>query len=71
MREFPVDPLPRAQIVDTNGAGDSFVGAFLAALVQGGSIDECVRAGCFLSREVVQRSGCTFPEQNEFIFRFI
>jgi sugar/nucleoside kinase (ribokinase family) len=29
-REYPVDILPVEQIVDTNAAGDAFVGGFLA-----------------------------------------
>ena len=29
---FPVDPIDHAKIIDTNGAGDSFVGAFFASL---------------------------------------
>ena len=47
-------------IVDTNGAGDSFVGGFFAALSLGESVLDCVRAGIALSGHVVQRLGCTF-----------
>lgn len=32
-------------IVDTNGAGDAFVGGFLSQLVCGKAVPECVRAG--------------------------
>ena len=32
--EFPVRDLTKEQIVDTNGAGDAFVGGFLAQYVQ-------------------------------------
>ena len=32
--EYPVTPLTEAEIVDTNGAGDAFVGGFLAQYIQ-------------------------------------
>jgi adenosine kinase len=59
MIEVPL--LDKSKIVDTNGAGDAFVGGFLSQLIRGKSIEECVRAGNYASREVIQRSGCTFP----------
>jgi adenosine kinase len=55
-----LDKIPKDKIVDTNGAGDSFVGAFYAALIQGKSVIEAVREGNKLAGHVVQRSGCTF-----------
>jgi len=58
---YPVDPLPRELLVDTNGAGDAFVGGFLSQLVQGKDFAECVRAGHYASRVIIQRSGCSFP----------
>jgi adenosine kinase len=64
---YLVDPLPKAQLVDTNGAGDAFVGGFLSRLAMGADYAECVRAGHFASRVIIQRSGCTFPSQCEFI----
>ena len=63
VEEYPVPALAKEQIVDTNGAGDSFVGAFLAELLQGKGFKEAINAGIYLSGEVVQRSGCTFPPQ--------
>jgi hypothetical protein len=32
--EFPVNAIPAEEIVDTNGAGDAFVGGFMSQLVQ-------------------------------------
>jgi len=64
--EFPVEALPKEQLVDTNGAGDAFVGGFLAQLLKGAPVGECVRAGHWASRVIIQRSGCTFPEQCDF-----
>lgn len=63
VRSFPVQPLPEDKLVDTNGAGDAFVGGFLARLVEGKSLEESVEAGHFASRVIIQRSGCTFPAE--------
>ncbi len=64
---YPVEALPVNQLVDTNGAGDAFVGGFLSQLVQGKDLSECVRAGHFASRVIIQRSGCTFPKECTFV----
>ena len=47
----------------TIGAGDAFVGGFLSQLVKGKEIADCVRAGHYASRVVIQQSGCTFPKE--------
>jgi adenosine kinase len=44
-KTYAVNPLKNEDIVDTNGAGDAFAGGFLAALVSGKSLDECVETG--------------------------
>jgi len=64
---FPVDRLPRELLVDTNGAGDAFVGGFLSQLVREKPISECVRAGNYAARVIIQHSGCTFPKDCGFI----
>jgi adenosine kinase len=64
---FPVDALPRELLVDTNGAGDAFVGGFLSQLALGKPISECVRAGNYAARVIIQHSGCTFPKECGFI----
>ena len=56
----PLDPIDKSKIVDTNGAGDSFVGAFFAGLVQGKSVTDCVKAGNNLAGIVICKDGCTF-----------
>ena len=63
--EFPVKLLPKDKIVDTNGAGDSFVGGFLAHLLMGDAIADCVEAGHAAARVVIQHTGCTFPRHEK------
>lgn len=64
---YDVDPLPKEMLVDTNGAGDAFVGGFLAQLYLKKPIAECVRAGHWAARTIIQRSGCTFPKECNYI----
>jgi len=59
--EFPVLLINSSEIVDTNGAGDAFVGGFLAAMIKGKSTSECVRAGQYTAREIIKQAGCTLP----------
>lgn len=79
--QVSVDPLEKGEVLDSNGAGDSFVGGFLAKMsliesVQNNTkesviqhsqeeITEAVQAGNLIAREVVQRYGCTFPTAKE------
>lgn len=64
--EYPVIPIKPDDIVDTNGAGDAFVGGYLSQLVQGKPIEDCVRCGNYAANLIIQRSGCTFPEKPTF-----
>jgi adenosine kinase len=66
VRYFPVIPVPKERLVDTNGAGDAFVGGFLSQLVAGKPVEECVRAGNYAANVIIQRSGCTFPDKPAF-----
>ena len=59
--EIPITKLPQDQIVDTNGAGDAFVGGFLAQLARKQPLAECVKCGIWAATEIIKRSGCTFP----------
>jgi len=64
--EYPVPPLEASKIVDSNGAGDAFVGGFFSQLVQGKSIEQCVNAGHWASRQILQVSGIVldaFPKE--------
>lgn len=59
--EFSASYLPfmvnKDKIVDTNGAGDSFAGAFLAYYIKGHNIETCVRAGHWAASQIIQRNG--------------
>ena len=57
-----VPVLEADKLVDTNGAGDAFVGGFLALLAKGGDLVECVDAGHWAARQIIQVSGCKIPE---------
>jgi len=63
-------PLPckPEEIVDTNGAGDSFVGGFLSGFAQGKPIEECVRAGHYCALSCIKVDGCTFSGKPNFTF---
>ncbi|KAK8754321.1 hypothetical protein OTU49_015596 [Cherax quadricarinatus] len=61
VRERPVPPISPKGIVDTTGAGDSFVGGFLAALSTGQPIDKCLDCGTWTAQKLLQQKGCTLP----------
>ncbi|XP_030059069.1 adenosine kinase isoform X1 [Microcaecilia unicolor] len=63
---FPVIEIDQTKIVDTNGAGDAFVGGFLSQLVYDRPLKECIRAGHYAAHVVIRRSGCTFPDKPDF-----
>lgn len=66
IKEFPVPALSREQMVDTNGAGDAFVGGFLAQFVQKQAFEVCIRCGIWAASQIIQRSGCTFEGKPTF-----
>ena len=49
VQEFPIPGLSKEQIVDTNGAGDAFVGGFISQLYLDAPLEQCVSAGVYLS----------------------
>jgi len=57
----PVAPIEASKIIDTNGAGDAFVGGFLAGYAQRKSVEECILVGHYCAGTVIQHDGCTFP----------
>eukprot|EP00299_Pterocystis_sp_00344_P009483 c4007_g1_i1.p1 GENE.c4007_g1_i1~~c4007_g1_i1.p1 ORF type:complete len:354 (-),score=96.54 c4007_g1_i1:56-1117(-) len=63
---FPVPLVSQSEIVDLNGAGDAFCGGFLAQLVRGKDLAECVNAGHYAAGVVIRCSGCSFPEKPDY-----
>jgi adenosine kinase len=62
----PIIALPKEKLVDTNGAGDSYVGGFLAALAKGKDIAACCQAGAYAASVIVQNDGCTYPAKPDY-----
>jgi len=57
VRSFPVHPIAKEEIVDTNGAGDAFAGGFLAGLVKGEKLETCVDMGQWLAAQGLRELG--------------
>ncbi|KEP60882.1 UNVERIFIED_CONTAM: kinase, pfkB family protein [Hammondia hammondi] len=57
VHEIGVSAIPPEKIVDTNGAGDAFVGGFLYALSEGKTVKECIMCGTACAQEVIQHVG--------------
>lgn len=66
IQEFPVIALLPEELVDTNGAGDAFVGGYLAQLIQGKDVAECIRCANYTGNMIIQRSGCSLPDKPDF-----
>jgi len=66
--KYPVIALPKEKLVDTNGAGDAFVGGFLAALAKGKDMADCCKAGAHAACIIIQHSGCTYPAKPDYTF---
>lgn len=58
-----IDPCPVDKVVDTIGAGDAHVGACIASLALGRSMDDAIRYANRLSAAVVAHSGAVLPDE--------
>lgn len=52
-----VPSAPVAQVIDTNGAGDNYAGAFLYGLSQAYTLEECAHLAAAVAAQVVQQFG--------------
>lgn len=59
--EYPVRPLAKEKVTDTNGAGDAFAAGFIAGLVQEKTIPESVDVGQWAAALSIQEVGPSFP----------
>lgn len=64
--EYAVEPLAKELLVDTNGAGDAFVGGFLSQLINGSDMEACVKAGHWSAKFIIQTSGTQLPKECEY-----
>lgn len=64
--ESSIIPIALKDILDTNGAGDAWVGGFLSQLVLGKPMERCLHGGHYAANVIIQRSGCTLPEKPNF-----
>lgn len=62
-KEYPVIPIDASNIVDSNGAGDAFVGGFLAQLVKGKPMASCMQSGLQVANIILQQAGCTLADK--------
>jgi len=63
---YPVPGIDKSLIVDTNGAGDSFVAGFIAGFSLGKPIRTCVDAGHYCAGYIIQGTGINFNNNSEF-----
>jgi len=63
---YEVPLLDKTKIVDTNGAGDAFLGGFLAGLMQDQPLDTSVQAGLYSARHILQVSGTQYTGISDF-----
>ncbi|CAI9743284.1 adenosine kinase-like isoform X2 [Octopus vulgaris] len=66
VEKYEVIPISLEEIVDTNAAGDAFVGGFLSQLVMDKPIAECLRCGHYAANLIIRRSGCSLPPKHNF-----
>jgi len=64
--EYGVIPLAKEDLVDTNGAGDAFVGGFISQLMVGADVATCCAAGNYAANKIIQESGCKCPGVPDF-----
>ena len=64
--EHPILPIAQEDIVDTNGAGDAWVGGFLSQLVLGRGLEDSIKGGHYAANVIIRRMGCTFPPKPDF-----
>ena len=54
-------PTKKVEVVDSTGAGDNFLGAFLAARMKGLSIHKALALGNIISGKVIQYESARLP----------
>jgi adenosine kinase len=57
VKEYPVREIKKEEINDTTGAGDAFAGGFVAGVVQGKPLAECIDMGQWLASLSIKELG--------------
>lgn len=70
-KAIPIHYLPADEIVDSNSAGDAFVGGFLATVMtylnrgldirEPAHLDKCYAVGLYACGVILQHRGCNYP----------
>lgn len=68
VQTFSVPQLTSEQIVDANGAGDAFMGGFIAGQVLGKELEVSIKAGIFASQYILGTNGTKLAGKPEFTF---
>lgn len=63
-KEIPVPPVEK--VVDTNGAGDAFVGGILCGLEKGFPLIKSIKIGCHLAGRVISQKGLSNVDLDTF-----
>ena len=63
-KAYPAIKVESDKVIDTNGAGDSYAGGFVAGLILGKSYEESNEIGAYLASQIVQKEGFQKPEFN-------
>jgi len=66
VKEYPVESLKPSEIIDTNGAGDAFVGGFLAQYIQKKPIELCIKCAIWAATHIIKQSGCAYDKNQSF-----
>lgn len=67
--ERKLAPMEPSKIIDTTGAGDSFVGGFLAASAKGEDLETCLDCGVWTAQQILKEKGCTVPNKAASFFK--
>jgi len=60
--EWPVLPIKKDEIVDLNGAGDAYMGGFIAALAHNKPLAKCMEAANACAHQILQVPGTQYPK---------
>jgi adenosine kinase len=64
--QYFANKIRNEDIMDLNGAGDSFLGGFLSEYVKGSPFYDCCRIGTEAASVILCEVGCTFPKNKKF-----